>query len=173
MVLRLAGSVLIISGSVGLGLWYREQFWQRLQNLRVLSDILEIMMSEVRYSKATLPECCQKLGMRMAEPYASVFSGVHEEMLENNGEDFGQIFSAHLDQCFKELSLGAEERGLFLQFAAECGYEDAKMQLASMEQYQERLDSLIARLESELAEKSRMAMGLGIMGGLLLVILLF
>ena len=170
--LRLSGSILILSGCVGLGIWYREQFGMRLKNLHTLSDILEMMMSEVRYSKATLPECCLKLSMRMTEPYASVFSGVHGEMMENNGENFGQIFSRRFDKCLKEISLGAEEKTLFLQFAAECGYEDAKMQIASMEQYQERLDALAGRLESELAEKSRMAIGLGILGGLLLVILL-
>lgn len=172
MLLCWAGGILILSGSMGLGLWYREQFKLRLQNLRTLRDILEMMMSEVRYSKATLPECCLKLSMRMGEPYASVFSGVHGEMLENNGEDFGQIFSGHFRKCLEGLPLGREEKGLFLQFAEECGYEDAKMQIASMEQYQERLDALAGRLESELTEKSRMAMGLGIMGGLLLVILL-
>ena len=40
---RILGAVMIISGSLGLGLWYRQQFISRLQTLRELEGILELL----------------------------------------------------------------------------------------------------------------------------------
>lgn len=45
------------------------------------------------------------------------------------------------------------------------------MQLKNMEQNLEMLQAVRKRLEREVEEKGRMAMGLGVMGGLLLTIL--
>ncbi len=170
--MRWIGCVMIGGGCLGLGCWYREQFRLRLKALRTLQELLEIMMSEVRYSKATLPECCMKLSRRLEEPYKQALTKVFEEMGRNEGEGFGTIFQKHMKECLERLPLKAEEKNLFLQFAGGFGFEEARMQLSSMEQLKERLDALTKRLESEVAEKSRMAMGLGIMSGLLLVIIL-
>lgn len=109
---------------------------------------------------------------RLEEPYKLAFAQVHERMQENTGEGFGQVFHDRMKECLSEVPLQKEEKELFLQFAQSCGFEDGKMQLRSMEQYNDRLKSLIRRLEQETAEKCRMALGLGAMSGLLLVIIL-
>lgn len=170
--LRMTGCVMVTLGCLGLGLWYRQQFLQRLHHIRVLSQILEMMMSEVSYNKATLPECCLHLSKRLESPYRQAFEEVHGKMLENTGEGFGQVFHDRMKSCLEEVPLQKEEKELFLQFSRSCGFEDGKMQLRSMEQYNDRLKSLIHRLEQETAEKCRMALGLGAMSGLLLVIIL-
>ena len=46
------------------------------------------------------------------------------------------------------------------------------MQLVSMERYRERLKQLLEKLQDEAAEKGKMAVGLGTLGGLLLMIIL-
>lgn len=137
-----------------------------------MGNILEMMMSEVRYSKASLPECCLKLSGRLEEPYRSAFADICHYMEENTGEGFGQVFRSRMEECLNGVNVSREEKEIFLQFASLSGYEDGRMQLSAMEQYRELLDDLTQRLESEIGEKSRMALGLGAMGGLLLVIIL-
>ena len=46
------------------------------------------------------------------------------------------------------------------------------MQITQMEQYRDQLEEVRDQLEKEVAEKKRMALGLGVMSGLLLVIVL-
>lgn len=113
-----------------------------------------------------------KLARRLPSPYREIFINIHKEMEAGEGENFELIFTSQMESGFEKLPLKAEEEELFLQFAGCCGFEESKMQLANMEQYRERLDCLIERLEAELKEKCRMAMSLGTMSGLLLVILL-
>lgn len=129
-------------------------------------------MSEVRYSKATLPECCGRLGERTQEPYRQALLDIYEAMKENTGEGFGQVFRRRMKECLSQIPVRKEEKELFVRFAEGSGFEDGRMQLRSMEQYNDRLQSIIECSERELAEKSRLALGLGAMSGLLLVIIL-
>lgn len=169
--LRIAGCFLTAAGCVGLGCWYRWQFQQRLAHIRILVSIMDMMMSEVRYSKATLPECCVRLADRLEEPYRSSFLMVQEEMARRTGEAFGELFERQMKRGLEQAPLGREEKELFLEFAGGCGYEDARMQLTSMEQYRERLQAICDSLAREVSQKGKMAVGLGTLGGLLLVII--
>lgn len=171
--LKVMGCGLIAAGSIGLGMWYRQQYAGRIYHVRQLVAILDMMMSEVRYSKATLPECCNRLADRLEEPYRDTFHNIWEQMSSNTGRTFAGAFSDGMKDCFKQLPLEKDEITLFLEFAGSCGYGDSTMQLVSMERYRERLKQLSEKLQSESAEKGKMAVGLGTLGGLLLIIILW
>ena len=170
--LKLMGCGLIAAGSIGLGLWYRQQYLGRIYHVGQLIAILDMMMSEVRYCKATLPECCIRLANRLEEPYRGAFQEIWQQV-SNTGRTFAGLFSDGMKDCFKQLPLEKEEITLFLEFAGNCGYEDSTMQLVSMERYRERLKQLSEKLQSEADEKGKMAVGLGTLGGLLLMIILW
>lgn len=146
---------------------------ERLEALRNLQRILEMLISEIRYGKATLPECCDHISKRLPEPYSSCFVHIYDRMQENTGVVFGQIFREHMEECMKGLPLATEDRNCVLSLFTESGFEDENMQIRSIEQKKELLIHTISRLEGENREKCRMAVGLGAMSGLLLVIILF
>ena len=173
MILRIIGSLFILSGCLGLGYWYSEQFHLRLEDLHMLETILDMMMSEVRYGKAPLPECCFKISKRLGEPYGQAFSKIYEETSEEKGRNFCSVFENEMRKCMEGTALKQEEKTVFLQAVPGNGFEENGMQIKHMEQSRERLHILTKRLESELSEKSGMALGLGIMSGLLLTILFF
>ena len=166
------GCIMTVAGCIGLGVWYRRQFIGRLYHVRILISILDMMMSQVRYSKSTLSECCLYLAERLEEPYCSTFQGIWENFEANTEEAFGELFEQGMKVCLEQVPLEKEERMLFLELAGNCGYEDAGMQLRSMEQYRDRLEELSQKLSEEVAEKGRMAVSLGSLGGLLLLIIL-
>lgn len=129
-------------------------------------------MSEIRYGKATLPECCRRLAGTVEEPYRECLWDIYEKMKENTGESFAKVFRSRMTQCLETLGLEKEDREHFLHFTAENSFADGKMQLRSMEQSRELLKTTIEMLEREKGEKCRMAVGLGAMSGLLLIIVL-
>lgn len=163
---------MIVGGCLGMGLWYREAFRGRLEALRNLQRILEMLISEIRYGRSTLPECCGHIAGRLQEPYRSCFVTIHDRVVENTGVIFGQIFREQMEECLKGLPLEEADRRCFFTLFGENGFEDETMQIRSIEQCKELLLSTIGRLERENTEKCRMAVGLGAMSGLLLVIIL-
>ena len=92
-------------------------------------------------------------------------------MEENTGLTFGEVFREVVGEALGSLPLRETDREDFLRFALQTGYADAQMQLRAIEQSAELLKGTRERLR-ESAEKGRMAVGLGAMGGLFLILLL-
>lgn len=168
----MAGTVMIVGGCLGLGLWYRQRMILSVQVLKDLGQILEMLKSEIRYGKATLPECCRHISAHMKEPYKSSFMEVFYRMHENTGEKFEVIFGEVLGSCFSKLPIEETDKEQFLQFVSPNSFTEEKMQLCAIEKSEESLRRRADELEKENTQKCRMAVGLGAMSGLLLVIIL-
>ena len=165
------GLLLMGLGSSGLGVWYGLRFQERLAQLRYMNRILEMLMSEVRFGRCTRPECCWRMAARTREPYRGAFREIYETMRENTGESFSRVYCQVMERHMRELAVRPEEKRLFAGLFAQEASPDGALQVRSLEQYREELGEKIERLERESAEKSRMAMGLGVMCGLLLIVL--
>lgn len=170
--MRLVGAMLIISGCTGLGLWYREQLLGRIKVLRAMTGILEMLMSEIRYGKATLPECCRELISRVEEPFQGAFGQIYEEACREERTSFQAIFEEKMQQALEGLPLKKEDREVFLAPFCGQGFMDGQMQLRSIEQSLVQLKDTIRIQSEDQREKCRMAVGLGVMSGLLLIIVM-
>ena len=170
--LRLLGGSMILIGCLGLGVWYRQQFILRLKDVRVMVEILEILMSEIGYGKATLPECCRRVADRQPEPYRTGLLHIYTKMQENEGVGFAETFCACMEEILKEQPVTNQDKEHFLAFAKGEAFEDGRMQIRTIERSRELLRKTAEGLEKENVEKCRLAVGLGAMSGLLLVLIL-
>lgn len=167
------GCCMIFGGCLGLGLWYRNQLNGRLKVLCSLRNILELLAGEVRYGRDTLPECCGHISRYLNPPFDGAFREIGSRMEENTGISFGDVFREEMDGILRELPLTEQDRENFLQFTRQTGFADSQMQLRSLEQEMERLAATEEQLAREKDEKCRMAVGLGAMGGMLLILVLW
>ncbi len=170
--LRILGGIMIMGGSLGLGLWYREQFLGRLRALYRLRDILEALISEIRFGKATLPECCLHVGKKQPEPYRSAFLEIYARMSLNTGAAFEKVFGECMAEALGSLPVTEEDKTSFLAYLCREGAGDGALQLCNLEQGRGQLERTLSGLEGERAQKCRMSLGLGALGGLLLLIVL-
>ena len=170
--LRILGGCMIFSGCMGLGMWYRYQLTGRIKALQELQNILELLAGEIRYGRATLPECCGHAARYLSAPFDRAFARIGDRMAENTGISFGTVFREETEGILAMLPLKAEDRENFLRFTAKTGFSDGQMQLRTIEQSMELLHATEERQARENAERCRMAVGLGAMGGLLLILIL-
>lgn len=170
---RILGGFMIFGGCMGLGIWYCFRMKGRIRALGSLGNILGLLAGEVRYGRATLPECCGQAARHLDVPFREAFSAVSRRMEENRGEAFGEVFREEVGKVLQELPLDALDRESFMQFTDQTGFMDGQMQLRAIERSMESLHGTKEKLEEENAQKSKMAVGLGAMGGLLLVLVLW
>ncbi len=163
---------MIVGGSLGLGLWYREQLYGRLRILRELMEILEMFAGEIGYGKATLPECCGLLASRVGEPYRGCLQNIYIQMQENTGMGFGRVYHDNMQQCMAQMPLTKGDKEFVLTLFADADFADGQMQIQAIRKRCDMLEHTVEELSLETKEKSRMAVGLGVMGGFLLLILL-
>lgn len=170
--LQIIGAICIVAGCSGMGFYYRGRFHTALWHLRYMKQILEMFMSEIRYDKATLPECCRRIGAVSKAPYGEALIHIYEAMQEDVGISFYETWKETMDKTLADLPLETEERRIFSELAENSGIADNLMQLKTLEQRRDLLDTYIKNREENLEKQCRMASGLGVMSGLLLAVLL-
>lgn len=170
--LRIAGAICIVFGCTGLGLFYRKRFRDALWHLRSMQQILEMFMSEIRYGKATLPECCRQVGSRVENPYKDALLSIHREAEKQNGSSFYDIWRACMEETLKEAPVTKQEKEIFIEFCSCSNHTDNQMQIRTLEQYRDMLVNYIKCREDNLDKQGRLAMGLGVMSGLLIAVIL-
>ena len=171
--MRLAGFSMIGFSCCGLGVWYAWQLRQRVDHLHDMNRIMELLVSLLQYGKSTLPECCRQLATRTEEPYSRAFAEVYRQMTENKGNSFATVYGEIMGRTLKEIgALKEQDREIFLQCVLQQGCGDTETGIRLLKRQQELLRERITGLEAENRGKSRMAVGLGTLGGLLLIIIL-
>lgn len=163
---------MILLGCLGLGLWYRGQFLGRLHTIRELIRILEQWISEIRYNSSTLPECCRQIGRQREDRLGEICTEVYREYTETEDSGFLELAEKSFRRQLRTLPLKKEDIDEFLLFAGKEGYADETMQVKSIELSKQGLEYMADMQQREIAQKCRLSVGLGAMGGLLLLLLL-
>lgn len=167
--LKLAGILCIIIGCTGMGFAYKRQFEERLWHLRRMKQVFALMSGSIRYGKATLPESCLQAAQKSEEPYRTALQEIYRMMKENKGLPFSLVWKREMEKTVRTLPVSGKEKELFLNFGTG-GYMDNRMQQQSIAQYTEELEQYIRETEKQIREKSKVAVCLGIMGGMFLTI---
>lgn len=170
--LRIAGAVFIVFGCTGLGFYYRKRFHDALWHLRYMRQILEMFMSEIRYGKATLPECCRQVGTKVENPYKDALLTIQKEAEKRSGRSFYEIWMEVMESALKEVPVTKQEKSIFLEFCSCSNHTDNQMQIRALEQNRDMLNNYIECREDNLEKQGRLAMGLGVMSGLLISVIL-
>ena len=169
---RIIGMLFIIGGCTGIGFFYKNRFASGLMHLRQMQQIMELFISEIRYGKATLPECCRQVADKVGEPYKGALLSVYRELEKQAGIGFFEKRKQRMTQMLTEIPVTKEEKEIFIDFLSGCGHTDNQMQIRAIEQHKDMLLTAIKGRERELEKQGRMAAGLGIMSGLLMVVVL-
>ena len=170
--MQMLGAGLILGGCLGLGLWYRQQMVLRLHFTRELICILEQWISEIRYNRSTLPECCRQIGRQRKDCLGEVCDSVYREYAASEDAGFLELAQESFRRKLKTLPLKKEDIEQFLLFVGKEGYADESMQIRAMELSRQRLEETAEAQQREIASKCRLSVGLGAMSGFLLLILL-
>ena len=170
--LKVIGAVLVIAGAVGISFSYRQDMQNYLNNTRCFFIILELLESEIQYSKASLPEACRMVAQRVEEPLCEGLMNVWKGMCENRGLTFSIVWRQEMGKCLNNLPAGKKEKEQFMQFADSSGFADNRMQLRAMERCREILGQSIKKQEEAIENKTKVVMSMGLIGGLFLTIVL-
>lgn len=170
--LRVAGTLLILSGCMGLGFYYKNRLFESIRHLRIMQNILEYFISEIRYGKATLHACLPLTAGRVEEPYKTALLAVEDALKEEDGRGFPGCWRQVMGELLSGLPVSKEERDMFLRPGECCGQWDGQMQIRMLEQYRDMLADAIRVREKNMTQQGKLTVSLGIMGGLLISVIL-
>lgn len=169
---RLVGAVLLLAGTGGFSVCLCREMRFRLIQLYEMKRMYELFGSQIAYSLADFPELCRMSESYMKPPFSSLLHAVYERAEENTGTACPLIWEEEVERYFPEFGLKKEDKILLLEFARSFGYADRALMEQEIQNRIGALLQVIQDIEKHMAEREKMIVSLGMMGGLLLVILL-
>lgn len=168
---KVAGYLLILAGCSGLGFWYSMQMCLRIRHIREMIRILDFMKSEVTYNHSILPDCCEWIMEKTEDPYRRIFQRICEQYQRDCGEGFDHICGLALQEGLEKEPL-KEEKEIFIRCFSDIGYGDPWMQQQQIERAKRELQEILNTEEEDVKKRSKLAVSLGTMSGILLVLIL-
>ena len=168
---KIIGYLLILAGSSGMGLWYSMRMQQKVWHLEEMIRILDMVVSEIDYGRSTLPECYAWIREKTQPPYQNIFQKIWESTETESGQHFGRVSERIMKQELQNIPMG-EEKDIFIRCFYDIGYADEWLQRRNIERGRDKLRESLDKEEEDLKKRSKLAVSLGTMSGILLVLIL-
>jgi len=173
MLLRLIGSLAVILGCAGLGMYYAAKEGFRIRELQELKKALLILASEIEYMRAPLNLACQNIAKRTEGVISTLFSNFAQLLSNNEGETAYQLWTNAVSSIKAKTFMTAEDFSIIDGFGKTLGYLDKQMQQNAIDFAISYIDEKVATLQTQGNKTKRMYRSLGIIAGLLITVVLW
>ncbi|BCK00533.1 stage III sporulation protein AB [Anaerocolumna chitinilytica] len=170
--IKMLGCILILISSAGMGMYFSGELKGRIQDLKELRRILNLLRGDIRYANTPLPEAVQALTVRHDGKYRKFLQMVADKLNELGGVSFAAIWSESIGKGLENTSLSKKDLLNLVQFGENMGYLDKEMQLNTIDLYLTQIEEEIKELSKNVKEKTYMYNTLGILGGIFLTIVM-
>ena len=170
--IKIIGSLLIISGTTILGFILSENLKKRVKELRELERTIYQLQNEILYTHTPIPEALKIISKKGIKPISEILLKVSEELMSNNYDSIYDAFFYVFKHMKDKVNLKDEDITEVLDFTRSLGESDingqVKMFSLTLINLKKRID------EAELAMKKNVKMYryLGFAFGAMIVILL-
>ena len=170
--LKVAGIIIIIFASTGLGITFANDMKKRVEHMKTLKKMIMMLDGEIKYANSPLAEAFYNIAKRIEYPFSDFLNQVAKELEAFTGNTFKIVWRNHIKQDLKQTKLTAKDKEELKNLGENMGYLDREMQHNSIMLYGEQLEKEITEADGELQAKMKVYHSLGIMGGLFLAVIL-
>ena len=171
--LKLFGAALVVVAGIMIGHLKARKLSDRPAQIRRFIRVLQQLETEISYGFTPLPEALHKLAQQTSEPLTSIFADMAAGLRSGRGLSVKESWQQALIDHWPLTAMQASERDVLLQLGLTLGTTDREDQLKHI-----RLaGNQLAGMESEAADEQRkfekMWRSLGLLGGALIVVIMY
>lgn len=163
---------MVVCGSTALGILCAYNARTRLKQLRELERIIGYLSGEIRYRREVLGVACKHVSARCSTVYADWLLEVAASTENENNTALQDIWECAKDKLYASSCLSKRDMDYINNLGQTLGYLDVQAQERGLSLLQQEIHETVQSLEHEVQNRERIAVILGIIGGLLLVIVL-
>ena len=169
----IAGSMALVASCAAIGFYFAAKEGFRVRDLQEFKKALMILSSEIEHMRAPLPIACANIAKRTKEPVSTLFEQFSNLLTNNEGETAYQLWAEALQAQKARAYLAAEDWDVLEGFGKTLGYLDKQMQQSAITATVEYINEKTTSLQTQSEKSKRMYRSLGVIGGLLLVVVLW
>jgi len=167
------GAVVILVSCTALGFYFAALEKFRVQDLQEFKKALMILSSEIEHMRTPLPLACTNIAKRTKDMVSDLFGQFADLLSHETVETAYQLWIQALESQKKRSYLATEDWDAIESFGKTLGYLDKQMQQSAITCTMEYVDEKTTGLQTQSDKNSRMYRSLGVIGGLLLVVVLW
>ena len=170
-VCKILGLLCMFVGCALLGIGRAMEYKERDENNRYLVYMLDCLIGQIVYQHSTMEDCIYELSRKVKEPFKTCFSHIYEQIRENPHITPLEIMERELGELFGRLHIDKEVAGLFMECFQHMGFQDTLVVEKVLNGIKARLLEHNEGALEESRRRSRLAVYLGMFGGMFCVIL--
>lgn len=172
MVLKIVGSLLVITFSTIAGFKLGNDYKSRILELKMLKQFLILLRGEIKYHKTPINEALSNIYGRSGKNIDVMLKVIIDDIKSSNKKEFAKIWEHGIIELKKETNLTDEDLQKLAQFGANIGFLDKETQINNIDLYLEKLEEDIKNLMAKLDEKCRIYNVCGVLTGIFIVLLI-
>ncbi len=171
-IMKIIGCILVIISSTGMGFFLSNEMRCRIDNLKELKKLINLLRGDIKYANTPLPEAISTITRRQSGSYDAFFNYISKKLYEMSGQTFSQIWMEAVHKELAETSLSKKDKLQMVQFGENLGYLDKDMQMNTIDLFLSQIEEEIKDLSKTIKEKAYMCNTLGIMSGIFIIIIM-
>lgn len=164
--LKLIGSVLIITATTGIGFSKSKDLQHHLNMLEELKKLFCLLRSELQYTHATFAEVFSKISTKTITPYREWLSNLSQRLKNKTRGSFWEIWCLSITEDLNATNIKEDELEELKNVGRNLEY------MESLDLFIEQMEYRIKNTREVYRSKRKLCQSMGIMGGIFLVILL-
>lgn len=169
--MKLMGMLLVMAGSIGLGIWYSLSYQKKLQNLKDWKKAMVIIRGEIAFGRSPLLFAMEQVMNRTSGAVRDFFQGVSGQM-QKREKSLEEIWLEEVDEIMTKGEMTETDRKEIQELGMTLGYLDVEMQLQTIDLHLQRINQSMEEKEKEKRNKTKLYPVLGTMCGIMVCIIL-
>ena len=170
--LKLLGSVIIVSTCGMAGLLKARNYTRRPKELRYLQSALQILETEIAYAASPLVKAFHSVAACCEKNVAGLFRSASYELLRMSGQTAGEAWDKALAVFYPQTALTQSDLSILRNFGSTLGISDREDQIKHLRLTQEQLKAEIEKAEEEAGRNAKIWNYFGFFGGIVAVLIL-
>ena len=168
---KILGLLSMFLGCFCLGVGRALELKEREENTNYLVYILDCLISQIMYQHSTMEDCMYELSLKVKEPYKQCFGEIYRKIRECPQTPPAEVMEEGLGKVLKKQQINSDVTKLFVECFQNTGFQDRAAMEAVLNGVKKRLLEYNEGALDESRKQSRLAVYLGVFGGMFCVIL--
>lgn len=172
MMLKIAGSVILILATSFIGFSMAADCSRRPKILRELQALLQMFQNEISYLSNLLADSFYRIDA-LSKTEASILFRDAAKYLKTNGITADMAWGKAVEENYEKLALNKEDKSILVSFGKMLGASDLEGQISNIHMLASQLKLQEMKAEEMRKKNEKMYRSLGVLSGLAITIILF
>lgn len=171
--LKLFGALLILISSSWMGILGGKRLADRPQQLQKIKSDLMLLETDINYAATPLPQILEKMAYYSQWPVSCLWHETWQQLTNGEGLMAEQAWEKSLASFAPKTALIKKDLNILRDFGVGLGFSNRQEQIKKFKLLQEQLSLHQHEAENIRQKNERMWRTMGILGGIILIVLLY